>query len=107
MLTNPLMPKEAIMQMLPIYEYEANNKIKITYSDIEKKISFYGNSDTSCYLSELSKISYNFIDLKISDINALGLNFIAKYNLKNRKLKILNKDIEKYMPDLKKILIFK
>lgn len=42
----------------------------------------------------------------MSDIKAMGLNFISLFNLKDKKLKILNDNIDQYLPNFKKNIAF-
>lgn len=102
----PIVPNEVMQQLIPVDEYYTKDNVKISYNDLEKRMSLFGDNTNSEYLLKLSETSYDFIDLKISDINAVGINFVSKYNLGSKKLKLLNNDIEKYIPDFPKNTAF-
>ena len=103
---NVMFPVGVLQQIMPIYDYSTKDNIRISFSDIEKKISLFANNTNKDFLAKLSQTSYDFIDLKISDINAIGINFISKYNLGNKKLKILNGQIDKHITDFHKNIAF-
>ncbi len=93
--------------VIPIVNYEDENKnLRLTYNDIDKNISFEVQKVNKDSIKLLKDAIKDFIDIKMSDIKAIGLNFISLYNLGDKKLKILNNDIEKYLPNFKKNIAF-
>lgn len=103
-------PPNIVQQMqgvIPVVNYEDENKnLRLTYNDIEKNISFEVQDINTESITLLKEAIKDFIDLKMSDIKAMGLNFISLYNLGDKKLKILNNNIEKYIPNFKKNIVF-
>lgn len=104
--TSEPIPKPVLEQLqssLPIVTFETEDQnFKVTYNDLEKNISF-----EICNLNEpdfemLKMMVENFVDPKMSDLRAIGINFISQFNLGNNKLKLLNDKIETYMPNFKK-----
>ena len=95
------MPPEMLQQMVPVTAYKIN-EVDVSYSNIEKVLATKIEETSKEKLVGLSNIFYEFLDSKISDISALGINFISQYNLGNRKLKVLNQDIDKHIIDFKK-----
>ena len=92
-----------LQSALPVATYETPNKdLKVTYNDLDKNISFEISIVNKDYINTIKNVVDSFIDLKISDVKAIGLNFISKFNLGSNKLRILNNNIETYMPDFKK-----
>ena len=103
-------PPNIVQQMqgvIPIVNYEDEHKnLRLTYNDIDKNISFEVRRVNENSIKLLKDAIKDFIDIKMSDIKAMGLNFISLYNLGNKKLKILNNDIEKYLPNFQKNIAF-
>lgn len=98
----PLPIMQQLQNALPVATYETPDKdLKVTYNDIDKNISFEISKVNKDYIDIIKNVVDNFIDIKISDIKAIGLNFISQFNLGNNKLKILNNNIETYMPNFK------
>lgn len=103
-------PSNIIQQMqgvIPVVNYEDENKnFRLTYNDIDKNISFEVININEDNIKLLKDAIKDFIDLKMSDIKAMGLNFISLFNLKDKKLKILNDNIDQYLPNFKKNIAF-
>lgn len=98
----PMQILEQIQGSLPIVTYESVDKsFKLTYSDVDKTISFEIVKSEKYLISMLKSAIDKFIDAKVSDVKAMGFNFVSQYNLANKKLKLLNTNIETFIPNFK------
>lgn len=94
---------QQIQSNLPIATYKtSDNRFKLTYNDLNKNITFEISEINDDSIIFIKKLVDSFVDLKMSDVKAIGLNFISQFDLGNNKLKILNDKIETYMPNFKK-----
>lgn len=95
-----------LSSLMPIIFRDSKSGVEINYINPEQKIMIR-KLDFSKNSFELFKnISTNFLDLKLSEINAIGINYSADFNLGNAKLQLLNTNIENEIPDFKHNLTF-
>lgn len=93
---------EQMKEIFPIAMLTSNKNNTMAQLNVaEAKLSIDKENFKTNELTDLKKYLYDLIDLKSSDISALGLNFIAIFNLGQKKLKILNESIEDNMPNFK------
>ncbi len=100
------MPPEPILKSVQGFfpcVYKSNDTtINIIYSQNEFKLSIQKDNLTINNFSEYLNLANDVIDLKLSDINAIGVNYQAQYNLGQNKLNLLNNEILTEIPDFSK-----
>ena len=96
-----LMP--VLMKRFPLRAYTIQSlDAKLEYVDFESKIMISKTDPTKEELQELEKFITEIADFKISDIEAMGINFITVYELPHKKLQVLNENIEEKFPNFSK-----
>lgn len=99
-----------IMQQLAILtpcEYITDKtKIKLQYRGTETKLIIgKDNFNKEDDAEDFKKLSEDVLDLKISDIRAIGINYSADYNLGLTRLQLLNNEVEE-LEDFKNNITF-
>jgi hypothetical protein len=99
----PLHMIPALIKSLPLRAYTSETlKAKLEYIDFESKIMISKINPTEEELRKLETFIAKIADFKISDIEAIGINFITVYELPHKKLQVLNQNIEKVFPNFSK-----
>lgn len=88
-----------------IYETE-DTTIQVSYSLNEFKLTIEKKNFSESAFDEFKNLSNDILDLKLSDITAIGVNYNALFNLGEAKLSLLNNDIIEKVPDFEKNLTF-
>lgn len=94
-----------IRSMLPYVYKSEDTTIQLTYSQNDFRLSIEKVNLNELNFDEFKNLSGDVIDLKLSDINAIGINYTAFFNLKGARLDILNDKITS-IPDFDKNLTF-
>lgn len=95
-----------ISGFIPFSLISNNTKIKLVYNGPEAKLVI--DKDKFCIdndFENFKNLSIDVLDLKTSDIKAIGLNFSADFNLGNIKLNLLNNNVVE-IDDFEKNLTF-
>lgn len=95
-----------IRNFLPLSFLSNDTTIKIIYTQQELKLVINKVGIDTDNFKNYSELSYDFIDLKMSDINAIGMNYSAEYNLKEDKLLLLSSEAVKAVPDFESNISF-
>jgi hypothetical protein len=85
---------EQLKTVLPQEFTARRNNIIFTFFPAEFKLSVVKKDFARENFPELVKITNDLLDRKVSEIGALGLNFVAEFNLQNIKLQLLNNNVE-------------
>ena len=94
-----------IRAMLPYVYKSEDTTIQLTYSQNDFRLSIEKINLNELNFDEFKNLSGDVIDLKLSDISAIGINYTALFNLKGSRLDILNDKITN-IPDFDKNLTF-
>lgn len=92
--------------MLPYVYITKDTTIKVIYTQNEFKLTIEKRNLAKDNFSIFQELSNDILDLKLSDITAIGINYSAKFNLNKAKLNLLNNDIISEIPDFKNNLTF-
>ncbi|MFN9691105.1 MAG: hypothetical protein ACK551_03290 [Vampirovibrionales bacterium] len=99
----PLHMIPVLMKRFPLRTYKLESlDAKLEYVDFESKVMISKMDPTEEELQELEKFITEIADFKISDIEAMGINFITVYELPHKKLQVLNQNIEEVFPNFSK-----
>ena len=98
-INGPLPNDPMIMQQLtsiaPCEYVTDKTKIKLQYRGVETKLIIdKDNFNKEQDAEEFKSLSEDVLDLKISDIRAIGINYSADFNLGSARLKLLNTEVE-------------
>ena len=97
---------QQLASFMPVICKDTENDIEIQYIDTEKKLMVRQPSFNCDTFDKLKDISYNFIDMRLSMINAIGVNYTSSFNLGDIKLNLINNNILDEIPDFKHNLNF-
>ena len=88
---------EILKQNIPIIVYTSEKyKFNVMLLQNEKKVSFSINEFKTENIAQNKEIMQNLIDCNLSNVEQIGFNFVNIFELHdNKKLKLLNSDIEK------------
>lgn len=86
----PLPILNDIRSFLPLTFVSSDTTVKVIYTQQELKLVIDKQTINEDNFQNYKKLSYDFLDLKVSDINAIGMNYSAEFNLKENKLLLLN-----------------
>lgn len=81
-----------IRSFLPLTFISNDTTVKVIYTQQELKLVIDKQAINSDNFEDYKNLSYDFIDLKVSDISAIGMNYSAEFNLKENKLLLLNEE---------------
>lgn len=79
-----------LRNILPLTFTSEDTTVKIVYAQQELKLVIDKDNILECNFNEYKSLSYDFIDLKVSDINAIGMNYSAKFDMGKEKLLLLS-----------------
>ena len=88
-----------------IYQTE-DTTIQVVYNQNEFKLSIEKKNFSKDTFEEFKSLSSDILDIKLSDITAVGINYNALFNLGKAKLNLLNNEIIDKIPDFKNNLTF-
>lgn len=95
-LAEQLPPKEILAGLRALFPYVYSSEdttIQIVYTQNEFKLSIEKNNINKDNFQTYKDLSNDIIDLKLSDISAMGMNYSAEFNLGDNRLDILNEKI--------------
>lgn len=95
-----------IKEFFPIVYASEDATIKIIYTQKEFKLVIDKKNLSQETYQDFANLSNDIIDLKLSDLSAVGMNYSAEFNLSNLKLNLLNNQIIDYIPDFQNNLTF-
>ena len=98
----PLPVMDGLISLLPCTYQSKDTTVKVVYAQREFKLSIEKLNLTNDNFEEFKRLSGEILDLKLSDISAIGINYSAEYNLGKSKLMLLNNDIVNKVPDFAK-----
>ncbi len=103
-------PPAAILKdmkpFFPLMYCNKDTKIIVTYIQQEFKLSVEKNNISEENYGDYKSLCGEIIDLKLSDINAIGINYAGEFNLGKNKLQLLNNEILGEIPDFALNLTF-
>lgn len=95
-----------LRNFLPLTFISADTTVKIIYTQQELKLVIAKENILENNFQEYKNLSYDFIDFKISDINAIGMNYSAQFNLGKEKLLLLSQETVSAVPTFDKNISF-
>lgn len=103
-------PPAAILKdmkpFFPLMYCNKDTKIIVTYIQQEFKLNIEKGNISEENYPEYNSLCSEVLDLKLSDINAIGINFAGNFNLGKNKLQLLNNEILGEIPDFPLNLTF-
>ena len=104
-----LPPKQILNELrtfVPYIYITEDTTIRIIYNQNEFKLSIEKKNFCEDTFEQFQHLSSDILDLKLSDITAVGINYNALFNLGKAKLNLLNNEIIDKIPDFKNNLTF-
>ncbi len=104
-----LPPPHILNELRPLVPYVYTTEdmtIQVIYTQSEYKLSIEKRNFSQEGFEQFKNLSNDVLDIKLSDITAIGVNYNALFNLGDAKLNLLNNNIIEKVPDFKKNLTF-
>ena len=98
----PLPVVNGLISMLPCTYQSKDTTVKVVYTQQEFRLSIEKLNLANENFEEFKGLSWEILDLKLSDVSAIGVNYSADYNLGKSKLILLNSEILEKVPDFTK-----
>lgn len=95
-----------VRQFLPLKFVSKDTTIEIVYTQQELKLLISKKNIDEKSFSDYAKLSNDFIDLKLSDLTAIGMNYSAEFNLKDEKLLLLRDETVEAVPNFEQNISF-
>lgn len=95
-----------VRQFLPLKFVSKDTMVEIIYTQQELKLFISKSNIDEASFSDYAKLSNDFIDLKLSDLTAIGMNYSAEFNLKDKKLLLLRDETVAAVPNFQQNISF-
>ena len=90
----------------PVICKDTVNDIQVDYINPEKKLMIRKENFTELIYENFKNLAYDLMDLRLSTINAIGVNYSADFVLGDVKLNLINNNIINEIPDFSKNMTF-